>query len=37
MALEGTSREEVAEHLAEGHGSEDSGDLLDDVFARIKR
>ena len=37
MALEGSSREEVAERLAEGHALEDSGDLIDDVFARIKR
>ncbi len=35
MALEGSSREEVAAHLAEGHSLEDSGALLDDVFARL--
>ncbi len=34
MALEGASREEVAEQLADAHGLNDSDALLDDVFTR---
>jgi hypothetical protein len=37
MALEGSSREEVAERLAQGHSLEDSDALIDDVFARLER
>jgi DivIVA domain-containing protein len=37
MALDGSSREEVEQHLSEAFGLTDAGDLLDDVFARAKR
>jgi hypothetical protein len=32
MAIQGSSREDVADHLAREHGLEDSKELLDDVF-----
>jgi DivIVA domain-containing protein len=34
MALDGSSREEVAAHLAERYGLDDPSELLDDVFSR---
>jgi hypothetical protein len=36
MARAGTSRDEVARHLKEKFGLEDSGEILDDVFDRAK-
>jgi outer membrane biosynthesis protein TonB len=35
MALDGSSRDEVARRLAESHGIANSKALLDDVFARV--
>ena len=37
MALDGSTREEVAAHLAEVYGLTDSDALLDDVFARVAK
>ncbi len=37
MALDGSSREEVAEHLASAYSLDDSEDLLDLVFERVGR
>ena len=37
MALEGASREAVAEHLADAYGLERSEALLDDVYARVEK
>jgi DivIVA domain-containing protein len=34
MALDGSSREEVAAHLAQNYGLDDATELLDDVFSR---
>ncbi|HEX2072012.1 MAG TPA: hypothetical protein VHF90_10240 [Thermoleophilaceae bacterium] len=37
MVLDGRPREEVARHLADELGIEDSGALLDDLYARAER
>ncbi len=37
MALDGSTREAVAGHLAEAYGLTDSDALLDDVFARVAK
>jgi DivIVA domain-containing protein len=37
MALDGASREEIAEHLAESYDLADAETLLDDVLARVRR
>ena len=37
MALDGASREEITEHLAESYDLADAETLLDDVFARVRR
>jgi hypothetical protein len=34
MAIQGSGRQEVAEHLAREHGLDDASELLDDVFGR---
>ncbi|MFL5781510.1 MAG: hypothetical protein ACJ760_09370, partial [Thermoleophilaceae bacterium] len=34
MAIQGSPREHVADHLAREHGLEDSEELLDEVFGR---
>jgi len=34
MALDGASRKQIEQHLAETYGLSDSGKLLDDVLAR---
>ena len=36
MALDGSSREEIEEHLAENYDVEHTEKLLDDVLARAK-
>ena len=35
LALDGSSREDVEEHLKEKFGIDDASTLLDDVFARV--
>jgi outer membrane biosynthesis protein TonB len=37
MALDGASRDEIADHLEENYDVENSGKLLEDVMARAKR
>lgn len=35
MAIQGSGRDEVADHLAQEHGLEDATELLDEVFGRV--